>query len=224
MNQLDAKRREFLKKAGLGSMALVASQMLSPMLATPVMADDDDDDERMGFHYMCLSDGGVDSEGVHHQLIMAGTGKFDDEHVEGGGFFNHSDAASGIPNTLLGTGTWRAKRLISFTLLDHPNNPFGSVAAGILVAEVRLIPQSGPQFPATLTVICNVPPSAPSPVFRKGISWTLRAGFRSRRHHSRGHHSRLALRPSPSAPAATMTMMMRRMTTKSPERKCNARF
>lgn len=144
-------------------LVFVTSVMLALMLflgplATPALADDDDDEgggQGLGFHFVAQSvDPAAGTAG--HSFFMTGTGRFDDEDVTGGGFFDHFDNATG----LLAAGKWRAKRLVSFAR-EAPLNPFiplGFLVSGILVAEVRLFPAGGPPngIPATLTVVCNV--------------------------------------------------------------------
>jgi hypothetical protein len=122
-----------------------------------------DDDERLGFIFASLSDGPTVG-GVHHQIFMTGSGKFDRKRVRGGGFYNRTDANSGPPPlTILETGTWKARRLISFTKTpaDEPKmNPSGFNTSGILEIEARLFPENGPRhgIKATLKIICNIPP------------------------------------------------------------------
>ncbi len=141
--------------------------------AWPTSADDDDDG-RLAFIFASLSDGPTVG-GVHHQIFMTGSGEFDDEDVKGGGFFNRTDANSGPPPlTILEFGTWKAKRLISFTktiAVGSQTNPSGFNTSGILEMEVRLFPEGGPKkgIKATLKIICNIPP--------EGLSTGLPEGY-----------------------------------------------
>ncbi len=136
-------RRKFLTKAGVGSLALAAL----PALATPALAAG-----HMGFHFMSVSRAATVG-GVAHALVMAGDGHFSSSQVVGGGIFNHvNDAAPGLPKPLLAFGSWKAKRLISFELVDT----YGAQASGILEMEIHLVPEGGPVTPATLEVICNI--------------------------------------------------------------------
>ena len=120
----------------------------------------------LSFYFVALNDGGIDDEGVHHQLVMSGAGDFNQDEVVGSGSFIHfdnssGDPAAGEPRTLLGTGTWEAESVVSWTMTDNPNNPYGEVVSGIVELEVRLFTEDGPEdgIPAILKVICNVPPA-----------------------------------------------------------------
>ena len=148
------------------NIGFVASVMLALMLfvgplAAPALAGGEQG-VGLGFHFVSLS---VDPDGPEdggsepgHGLFMTGTGKFNHQHVTGGGFFNHFDNGTGM---LLATGEWRAKRMISFTPVDSPSIPipFGFVVVGVLEAEVLLFPEGGPPngVPAILKVVCNLP-------------------------------------------------------------------
>ena len=145
-------RRDFLKKAGLGSIALGSLPVLGEILATPVLADSG----HKTFHFAALGGGGTIGT-VVHALVLAGDGKFSDAHVEGGGVFNHVNLNPSlpIPKPVLASGTWKAKRLISF----HSIGSSGETLAGILKLDihvVRLIPSPG-VFPAHLQIVCNIP-------------------------------------------------------------------
>ncbi len=157
-------RRRFLKTAGLGSMALAASQGLGHLLATPVMADGD---KRTGFQFVSMSDGGVDADGVHHRIFMTGAGKFNDRQAVGGGFFSHLNAAAAsVADELLASGAWKAGRVLSFTPTDDPRNPYGFNLSAVLELSARLFPEGGPHggIPAVLTVVCNIP-TVEGPIF-----------------------------------------------------------
>lgn len=145
-------RREFLKKAGLGSVALGALPVLGEILATPASADSG----QKTFHVAALGGGGT-VDGVVHRLVLAGDGRFNDAEVEGGGVFNHVNLNPSlpIPKPVLASGTWKAKRLVSF----HSIGSSGETLAGILKMDidvVRLIP-SRAVFPAHLQLVCNIP-------------------------------------------------------------------
>ena len=96
-----------------------------------------------------------------HRLFMTGSGEFSLEDVKGGGSFDHRDGNSGVPQTILGTGMWEVKRVIGFTKIDDPNNPFGQIIAGILDLEIRLFLDGGPKkgVLANLKIVCNVGPA-----------------------------------------------------------------
>ena len=146
------KRREFFKKAGLGSAALVSLPTIAHTLAKPARADQDDDDNRMGFDFVCSSQAGR-IEGVAHRILMNGSGTFNSSRVKGGGSYDHFDFAAPVPRTLLSAGRWKAKRLVSFDLVGI----YGVLAAGILTIDVDLLQVIPSQevIPATLEIVCN---------------------------------------------------------------------
>ena len=145
-------RRDFLKKAGLGSVALGSVPVLGEMLAIPALADSG----VKTFHVAALGGGGTIGT-VVHTLVLAGDGRFSDGGIEGGGVFNHVnlDPSLPIPKPVLASGTWKAKRLVSFQSIGSS----GETLAGILKMDidvVRLIP-SRAVFPAHLQIVCNIP-------------------------------------------------------------------
>jgi len=89
-------------------------------------------------------------------MLMNGNGKVTPSHVGGGGSFVHFDSAPSapIPKPIIASGTWKAKRLVSFELIGT----YGSVAAGIAEMEVLLVQDlpSPAVIPATLEIICNL--------------------------------------------------------------------
>ena len=145
-------RRDFLKKAGLGSVALGSLPLLGEIFAVPASADSGD----RTFHFAALGGGGTIGD-VVHTLVLAGDGRFSDAEVEGGGVFNHVNLNSSLPNPkpVLASGTWEAKRLVSFQSIGSS----GVTLAGILNMDidlVRLIP-SRAVLPAHLQIVCNIP-------------------------------------------------------------------
>ena len=145
-------RRDFLKKVGLGSVALGSLPVLGEIFAIPAQADGGG----KTFHVAALGGGGTIG-GVVHTLVLAGDGRFGDGEIEGGGVFNHVnlDSALPIPKPVLASGTWKAKRLVSFQSIGSS----GETLAGTLKMDidvVRLIP-SRAVFPAHLQIVCNIP-------------------------------------------------------------------
>lgn len=116
------------------------------------------------YNYTTVSSAGV-VDGVAHTMIMTGRGRFDadDGEVDGGGEFNHIDGNSGpVPLTVLASGTWEAKSFIGWVPVASPGpNPHGQAIAGTLTMSIRLFPDGNDDdgVPATLTVVCNVPPA-----------------------------------------------------------------
>src|SRR5215472_3699205 len=128
------KRRDFFRQAGIGSAALVSLPGLAHALTRPQHErGDHDDDERAGFDFVCNSLAGT-VNGVVHRITMNGSGAFNFSEVEGGGSYDHIDLASPVPKTILGAGTWKAERVLSF----NPIGTFGVLGAGILEMEVTL--------------------------------------------------------------------------------------
>lgn len=143
-------RREFLKTAGLGSLA-ITSLALAPQVFQSTSA------AAAGgtnFHFVALSRGGT-ADGIEHWIAMSGDGAIAPGNAVGGGSFVHFDNASLIPRTVLATGNWKAKRLVSFDLIGT----WGVFGAGILEMDVRLVPVGGRPVPALLKVVCNLGPA-----------------------------------------------------------------
>ena len=141
-------RRELLEKVGLGSLATAS---LVEALATPASADDDDE-APVNFHFLAVSQAGT-VDGVGHRLIMGGDGKITQGNVVGDGFFvQFNPAAPGVPKPVLSTGSWKAKRLISFDLIGT----FGVQGAGVLDMKINLVQVDGLVVEAMLEVVCNI--------------------------------------------------------------------
>ncbi len=137
-------RQQFLKKAGLGSAALAAF----PVVADVALAADGG----TGFHFISLGKASTVG-GVFHRLLMGGDGKITPSNVVGNGMFVHFDGNPALPTPkpILGTGNWKAKRLIDFDLAGT----FGAQGAGIVEMEVVLVPEGEPKVDAILEVVCN---------------------------------------------------------------------
>ncbi len=159
-------RREFLKKAGAGSIA-VASISALPALDM-VLANAAAAAGQTNFHFLAFSSGATVG-GVQHRVAMAGEGKINGSQVVADGSFVHFDNASAVPKTILGTGTWKAKRLLSFNLIGT----WGVLAAGILESEIHLVPVGGSPIPAVLKVVCNIGPAGISTGQDEGFTLTI---------------------------------------------------
>lgn len=105
--QTSSDRREFVKKAGVGSLALASI----PLLASAAEADE----RRRGLNYrwMSISRNPDQSE----QIVMNGDGLVNRRRVTGGGNFIHMELGGPPPLPLLGTGTWRARKLVSLDII-----------------------------------------------------------------------------------------------------------
>ncbi len=141
-------RREFLRTAGLGSVALASLPVLGNGLAKPVWANG-----QTGFTFLDLSKAAT-LEGVDHRIVMSGDGRISNGEVEGGGSFVHFDNASMVPKTIVASGTWKAKRLASFNQIGT----YGAFAAGILDVDLHLVREfpSRAVIPAGLKLVVNL--------------------------------------------------------------------
>jgi hypothetical protein len=136
-------RREFLKKAGMGSAALAALPVLGDLLATPALASG-----QVGFNLVSASLNGSE------RVILAGDGLMTGSEATGGGTFVHFDVATGAA-VVKATGVWKAKRLISFSTKGNP--PFGLATSGEAVMDIDLIPANNQRVAASLTIFCDLP-------------------------------------------------------------------
>lgn len=133
-------RREFLKKAGIGSAALATLPALGEILATPVLAS-----SQVGFSLTAASKLGTE------RVIMAGDGLMTASEATGGGTFVHFSATD---LSIIATGVWKAKRLNSFTTVG---TPFGLATAGIADMDVDLIPANNERVKGRLQIFCDLP-------------------------------------------------------------------
>jgi hypothetical protein len=142
------KRRNFLKKTAVGSASLASLTSVVNSLAAPPSAAG-----ITNFRFMALSFAATIG-GVAHTMLMNGDGKISPSQVVGGGSFLHFDRNSAVPQTILASGTWKAKQLISFNRIGT----YGSVAAGIAEMWIHLVVDlpSPAVIPAMLEVVCNV--------------------------------------------------------------------
>ena len=160
------KRRDFLKRAGQGSVALASAPALAQLLSQVALGQGGS----TNYHFLAFSSAGlVDS--VDHRIAMVGDGSVTPGGVNGGGAFVHFDNAPPAPKPILGTGSWKAKRLLSYQQFGT----WGTFASAILEMEINLVPNGGSRVPAMLTVVCNIGPAAifvvpPSP---EGFTLTI---------------------------------------------------
>ena len=144
----EMNRRSFLKLAGAGSLALAALPVLSQMAAGA------SEGGYINFHFMSIS-AATDGADVHN-IVMGGHGKITPGNVVGNGSLQHTlVSAPGTPKPILGEGTWKAKRLLSWDMLGT----YGIGVAGVVKMEVNIVPNGGTAFPAMLEVVCNIPPA-----------------------------------------------------------------
>ncbi len=146
-------RRGFLRKAGLGAIALGSVPVLAETLATRAFADEEN---TTGFIFAAVSIGPT-IDGIVHTVVMDGAGTITPSNVEGGGAFDHLNnaASAGFPRPFFAQGTWKAKRLVSFDVFGK----YGLFTAAVLTMDVELTRELPSRLvvPASLQIVCNVP-------------------------------------------------------------------
>ncbi|MBI1927270.1 hypothetical protein HYR99_23885 [Candidatus Poribacteria bacterium] len=106
------------------------------------------------FRVVAISDAGVDDNGVNHRIGLSGDGKFTANEVNATGNFVHYDNAfPGTPKPIIGSGTFRATKVLSYT---GSMGVYGEIDAGIVEMEVDLFPDGEQKIEAILRVICNI--------------------------------------------------------------------
>jgi len=173
--ELDVNRRKFLKSAGAGTIALGSL----PLLAGKAWAGGDD--EQKGFHFVVVSFGPAPN-----RLQITGDGTFDVEgNVEGGGSFDNFLAVPPPPDPFgsLGSGTWKARKFVSFTLptVTAPGAPgatHGVFLGGILKLRADFHPVGMQKIKdVLLEVVCNLGAAgASTPGKDEGVTVTLPDG------------------------------------------------
>jgi hypothetical protein len=161
------ERREFLKRAGVGSVALASF----PALAGPAWAHDgDEDDLRRGFVFQALSGQATTLTGGD-AIVMSGCGSFRESRIKGGGEFVHFDGRHIPSSAFIATGSWSARRFLSFTEIGT----WGVGVAGILELAIRMHPCDAKRFDAKLKIVCNIGPAGivTSPFQQEGITLTV---------------------------------------------------
>lgn len=163
-------RREFLRKAGLGSVALASLPTLVNTLATPAAA------QGQRWYSFVVVNKGKTIGGVDHRIVLTGAGFFDAGAgtVDGGGNFLHFDTAPpGTPKPILGVGRWRPTKILKY---EKQIGSFGRIAAGALELSVDLLPDLGPLRRiegATLRIVCNIGPAGLSTGEPEGVFLTI---------------------------------------------------
>jgi hypothetical protein len=161
------ERREFLKKAGVGSAALASF----PALADSAWAHDNRKRRRRRFYFQSLSGQAATLTGGE-AVLMNGCGSFSRHSVEGGGEFVHFDGTAIPSPDYIATGSWRATRFLSFEEIGR----WGVGVAGVLEMEIKLIPCDAPVIRgATLKIVCNIGPAGivTSPFQQEGFTLTI---------------------------------------------------
>jgi hypothetical protein len=167
MNRSAIQRREFLKRAGAGSVGLAGL----PALADAARADDERGRKRRRFYFQAVSGQAATISGGE-SIIMSGCGSFTKRRVHGGGEFVHFDGTKIPSPDFIATGSWRASRLLSFEQIGT----WGVGVAGILVMRIRLFPCDAPVIRgATLEIVCNIGPAGlvTDPFQQEGFTLTV---------------------------------------------------
>jgi hypothetical protein len=165
-------RRKFLKRAAVTSVALGSFEAL----AGSALADEG----QKRYHFLVLSRdrGGTGSEG----LIISGEGGFGSGDVSGGGVFDHFKFMPPPPLPVLGTGTWQAKKFVSFMLapVHPPSNPegrHGVLQAGILKMTADFHPRGHAAVRnVAVEIVCNLGPAGASTGMEEGVTVTFPDG------------------------------------------------
>ncbi len=144
-------RKEFLRRAGLGSIALASLPALADVLTTPAGAAQAEE-ERV-FYLVSFSK----AKNVDHRVALSGAGGFNSRKgtARGWGTFVHIDnSPPGTPKPLIASGRWRVTKFVSY---GHEVGKYGSIRPSIVELLVDLMPEGKPVVTgATLRLICNV--------------------------------------------------------------------
>lgn len=149
-------RRKFLQRAAVGSAALGSFAMLGGSTLAA-------DGRKKNYHFVVAS-----TDGGSERLILSGDGTFDSDDVDGGGSFDHFRTVPPLPFPVIATGTWKAKRLVSFTLAtthlaSNPEGRHGVYQAGVLDLTADFHPVGmEPIKNVPIEVVCNLGPAGAS--------------------------------------------------------------
>lgn len=157
-------RREFLRKAGLGSITLASFPTLIDALATPARAQAGD---LTYFHFWTQSAAGPAGTPAspQHRLFMGGEVRFDagrpGSQAFGGGAYVHylfpgaNPPTGGTPLPIVSSGVWKPRLLVSYQKFAA----WGVGTAGIAELVIDLfgeIPSKAVVRGARLRYICNI--------------------------------------------------------------------
>lgn len=164
-------RREFLRKAGLGSLALASLPALVDALRTPAKAQ-----AQINYHFACLSVGGPQGAqppgtpaSPQHVIVMSGDGSFNPSasagsRASGGGMFLHitfpgaAPPPGGTPLPVVASGTWGNGRMVRWA----PNRSHGVQGTGVLELVVDLyreMPSKATIRGAAMKIVCASGPA-----------------------------------------------------------------
>lgn len=163
------KRREFLKHAGQGTIALASVPALAHLLSQAVHAAGG----TSNYHILAFSSAGlVDS--VDHRISMVGDGLVTPGGVTGGGAFVHFNNAPAVPpaKPIIASGSWKAKRLLSY----EEFGTWGTYLSAVVEMEINLVPIGASPVAAVLKVVCNLGPAGIFVVPLAAEGFTLTVG------------------------------------------------
>jgi len=161
------KRREFLKHAGQGTVALASAPALAHLLSQAVHAEGG----TSNYHLLAFSSAGV-VDSVDHRIAMVGGGLVTPGGVTGGGAFVHFDNAPAVPKPVIASGSWKAKRLLSF----EEFGTWGTFLSAVVEMEINLVPIGASPVAAVLKVVCNIGPAGIFVVPPSAEGFTLTVG------------------------------------------------
>jgi hypothetical protein len=144
-------RREFIKRAGVGSAALASLPVAAQGLMTPAWAND----ARKGdtnFRFVVVSKLTTGPDLV----ATNANGRFGKWGIRARGAFTHWVPEGDPPFPIVATGFFHATELISF----DPIGMYGVLQAGTLTFEAvaNIVAPERAKVPATITVHCNIAP------------------------------------------------------------------
>ncbi len=147
-------RREFVKRAGIGSIGV------SALTVTPAaLAGIRKGDGHQHFSLVSLSSTSA-SEDTNHVMILEGAGSFKAKpgvvDRQGGGNFVHVEDFPSPGSEPFASGKWNVTGFVSYNAGDPPFGDYGRIRASILVVTVRLRPDAGGSLAGTLLIACNV--------------------------------------------------------------------
>ena len=167
-------RRKFLHSVGTGTIVLGSL----PLLAGKMRAEGDDEMHK-GFRFVVRSSGAGTNK-----LLVSGDGRFDldDGDIEGGGSFDHFTVTPPAPFPIVATGTWKARRFVSFALatVHPPSDPQGThgvYQAGVLKFEADFHPIGEATIKdVSMEVVCNLGSAGASTGLDEGVYLTFPDG------------------------------------------------
>jgi len=168
-------RRQFVKRAGIGSIGLGTLAVTPAALAAYRKGDG-----HQHFSLVAISTTSA-VEATNHAMVLEGAGSFKVEteqvdHTGGGNFVHIADFPTGLPGPLA-SGTWDVTGFVSY-VRTTPVSDYGRIRSAILVVSVVLHPDAGGSIAGTLQVICNVGPAGISTGQAEGFKLNLpSAGF-----------------------------------------------